>query len=83
MLKLLLDNQATVFKAMVGGKSRIGGNDGSPTGMSTVQVCDIPYVGVCFLMGMHLPISSFDLSVLCPERIQTISRSIKLHIICW
>ena len=31
-------------------KASLGGIDGSQTGMSTVQVCDIPYVGVGFLM---------------------------------
>ena len=35
-----------------GRKASIGGKiDGSQTGMSTVQVCDIPYVGVGFFNG--------------------------------
>ena len=50
--KVLLDNQAYKNEALVSnirpnGKARsIGGIDGSQSGMSTEQICDIPYVGV-------------------------------------
>ena len=55
MLKVLLDNHATlhVFKNEVlvsniraGRKTSFGGIGGSKSGMSTIQVCDIAYVGV-------------------------------------
>ena len=57
MFKVLLVNQATLHlvknEALVsniraGRKTSIGGIDVSQTSMSTVQVCDIPYVGVGF-----------------------------------
>ena len=56
--KELLVDQATlhVFKieamiSKIGGKASIGGMNGNKTCVSTVQICDNPYVGVAFFYG--------------------------------
>ena len=53
--RVLFNNQATLYvlkseelESNIGAdrKASIGGIDGSQTGMTTVQVCDVPYVSV-------------------------------------
>ena len=47
----MFKNEGLVFNIGANRKASIGGIDGSQTGMTTVQICYIPYVGVGLFNG--------------------------------